>query len=174
MTKQPFLILCIGVSGSGKSTLAQKLARHLHAEFLEADDFHSIENKAHMAAGKPLNDAMREPWINDMCEHIKALGTEHKNCVLAYSGLRRAHRERFRHLGFNVLIILLEGSKALIAKRLQSRKAHFATSALLDSQFEAFEVPLNEPDIKVIRIDQPVSLILTEAKALANEFVSRN
>ncbi len=164
MSQQPILIICMGVSGSGKSTVAAKLARQLNYDFLEADDFHSPENKQHMAAGKALTDAMREPWINAMCERLKELGSEQHNCVLAYSGLRRAHRDRFRHLGFKVQFILLTGSKELIAKRMNARKTHFMPSSLLDSQFAAMEPPLNEPDIASIAIYAPVAKIYEQIR----------
>jgi gluconokinase len=125
---QPYLIISMGVSGSGKSTLAKRLAEQFDLPFFEADDFHSAENKAHMAAGKPLTDAMREPWIAHMCDTLKTTG---KSCVLAYSGLRRAHRQRFRELGFKTLFLHLHGEKALIAERMQARANHFMPSSLL-------------------------------------------
>ncbi|MEM6900072.1 MAG: gluconokinase, partial [Pseudomonadota bacterium] len=60
------LIICMGVSGSGKSTLAQSLATHFSLPFLEADDFHSIENRQKMASGIALTDKDREPWMMDI------------------------------------------------------------------------------------------------------------
>lgn len=171
MKDNPLLILCIGVSGCGKSTLAAKIARQLECEFMEADDFHSQENKAHMASGKPLTDAMREPWINAMCEHLLELKNNGKSCVLAYSGLKRAHRDKFRQLGFNTQFILLDGSKQLITKRMQSRKGHFMPTSLLDSQFSAMELPDNESDLVAISIDQPVSKVFAEAREIISALV---
>ena len=90
----PVLVISMGVSGCGKSTLAKHLAKKFGLAFLEADDFHSDENKAHMASGKPLTDAMREPWIASMCDNLRDHRERGESCVLAYSGLRRAHRAR--------------------------------------------------------------------------------
>ena len=119
---KPYLIISMGVSGSGKSTLALRLAEKFNLPFLEADDFHSDENKAHMAAGKSLTGEMREPWITNICHTIKSEG---KSCVLAYSGLRRGRRQRFRELGVRTLFLKLDGSMELIASRMKQRANHF-------------------------------------------------
>lgn len=165
---QPFIIISMGVSGSGKSTLAQLLAEQYDLPFLEADDFHSAENKAHMAAGKPLTDAMREPWIASICNTIK---TEGKSCVLAYSGLRRAHRQKFRELGFRTLFIKLDGSKELIAARMSERAGHFMPVSLLDSQFAAMEPPVDEPDMVIVSIDADIPTIVEHATKIAEDFI---
>lgn len=165
---QPYLIISMGVSGSGKSTLAELLAEKFDLPFLEADDFHSEENKAHMAAGKPLTDEMREPWIANICNTIK---TEGKSCVLAYSGLRRAHRQKFRELGFRTLFIKLDGSKELIAERMSERAGHFMPVSLLDSQFAAMEPPQDEPDMVVVSIDASIPAIVEQATKITEDFI---
>ncbi|MEM1167483.1 MAG: gluconokinase, partial [Planctomycetota bacterium] len=65
-------ILVMGVAGTGKSTIASGLAERLGAVFLEADDFHPESNRAKMASGVPLTDADREPWIEALCDAIRA------------------------------------------------------------------------------------------------------
>jgi gluconokinase len=166
---QPYLIISMGVSGSGKSTVAKMLAKEFDLPFLEADDFHSAENKAHMAAGKALTDAMREPWIASICDKIK---TDGKSCVLAYSGLRRAHRQKFRELGFKTLFLYLNGSKELIAKRMSERAGHFMPTSLLDSQFAAMEAPLDEPDMVMVGIEGSIDDIVAKATQLAIRFIA--
>jgi gluconokinase len=170
-TNNPVLIISMGVSGSGKSTLAQHLAKDTGFTFLEADDFHSAENRAHMAAGKPLTDAMREPWIADMCRTIKAKLDGGENCVLAYSGLRKAHRQKFRELGHPVMYIHLVGSKDVILERMKARTNHYFAPTMLDSQFDALEATDNEPDIVQISIERPISAITEDALELIKEFV---
>ncbi|OLI70112.1 AAA family ATPase, partial [Xanthomonas oryzae] len=59
----PLAIVVMGVSGSGKTTIAQALAAHYGFRFLDADDYHSVAARAQMAAGQPLTDAMRLPWV---------------------------------------------------------------------------------------------------------------
>jgi carbohydrate kinase (thermoresistant glucokinase family) len=54
----------MGVSGSGKSTVGQRVADELSLTFIEGDEFHSPENVRKMAAGLPLTDTDRAPWID--------------------------------------------------------------------------------------------------------------
>ena len=168
---QPYLIISMGVSGSGKSTVAEMLAQKFDLPFLEADDFHSAENKAHMAAGKALTDEMREPWIANICNTIKEEG---KSCVLAYSGLRRAHRQKFRELGFNTLFLYLNGSKELIAQRMSDRAGHFMPVSLLESQFASMDAPQDEPDMQLVSIDATIPEIVLNATQVANSFIAKH
>ncbi len=140
----PRLVVCMGVSGCGKSTLAQALATRLGWPMLEADDFHNETNRSHMAAGRPLTEAMREPWLASICSALRARGND---CVLACSALRRAHRERLRALGWNTRFLLLEINPEGARQRLQQRSGHFMPASLVDSQFETLEWPLGEADV---------------------------
>src|SRR4029453_11591831 len=56
-------IVVMGVAGSGKSTVGRILAHRLGWSFAEGDDFHSAANVAKMAAGTPLTDDDRRPWL---------------------------------------------------------------------------------------------------------------
>ena len=171
---KPVLIISMGVSGCGKSTLAALLAQQFGYTFLEADDFHSAENKAHMAAGKPLTDAMREPWINLMCHAIRDRLEAGESCVLAYSGLRKAHRQRFRELGHPVKFLHLAGEQSLIRQRMEARTNHFMPTGLLESQYQALESTDQEADVSSIRIDQPVPILVEQANSLVATFVAAN
>jgi len=51
--ESPVAVVVMGVAGAGKSTLAVAIAERLDAAFIEADDLHSAEAKAQMAAGVP-------------------------------------------------------------------------------------------------------------------------
>lgn len=164
----PYLIIGMGISGTGKSTLSKQLAKRLGLPFYEADDFHSPENKAWMASGKALTDDMRAPWIQSICD---ALSTDGQSCVLAYSGLRRAHRQKFRELGFRTLFIHLNGSKELIARRMRQRSGHFMPVELLNSQIASMEPALNEPDIVLVSIDDAIKNIVANAIQIVDDFV---
>lgn len=141
------LIIVMGVSGSGKSTLAEKIAGHYGLLFLDADDFHSPESRARMASGVPLTDAMRAPWVQAIRDYLQARGGENCSCVLAFSGLRRAHRDQLRLAGLQTLFIFLHGNKDIIHQRMLDRTNHFMDPDLLDSQFDSLELPDQEPDI---------------------------
>ncbi|KXI27126.1 gluconokinase [Paraglaciecola hydrolytica] len=167
------LIIVMGVSGCGKSSVGSTIAKDLGFQFIEADDHHSAAAKKHMAAGKPLTDAMREPWLQRLMDIISA--SPQQNTVMAYSGLRRKHRQRFRELGFDTLYVHLYGEQEVILRRMQKRKDHFMPTSLLASQYSALELPDAEPDVvtldigidlqhivervhAVIRLIQPLSL----------------
>lgn len=147
MSGRRALVVCMGVSGSGKSTLALDLSKRFDLEFLEADAFHSEENRRHMAAGLALTDTMRAPWIERLCTELAQRGRLNRDIVLAFSGLRRAHRARFRQLGFRTLFLHLRAERELIRGRMQDRRGHFASSGLLDSQFADLQATRGEGDV---------------------------
>ena len=62
-TSPPTTVVVMGVSGSGKTTVAERLAERLDWEFAEGDEFHPRANVEKMAAGHPLDDADRWPWL---------------------------------------------------------------------------------------------------------------
>jgi len=156
MTTDHSLLIVMGVSGVGKTTIGQSLAESLGFQFVEADDFHSSEAKARMGRGEPLDDAMRAPWIEALCAHLQACTG---SVVLAFSGLRSAHRSIFRELGFRVLYFHLSGDPTVLRQRLERRTGHFMSAALLDSQLDALQMP-ECSDVVSIGIDQPVGSIV--------------
>src|SRR6476661_41603 len=69
-TQQPVLVI-MGVSGSGKSTVAGILAGQLGWDLEEGDDLHPAANVAKMAAGIPLTDDDRWPWLDRVADWIR-------------------------------------------------------------------------------------------------------
>lgn len=162
--QQTFLVICFGVSGCGKSTLAQALAQRLGWHFVEADDFHSQQNKQHMASGRPLTDDMRNPWLARILEHLKESELAGRDTVLAFSGLRRQHRQALREqLGSELLFLHLRISRDQLAARLQQRKDHFMPASLMDSQFEALQDPSAETDVCQLEASQAVNDLLSSS-----------
>jgi gluconokinase len=130
--------IVMGVSGVGKTTIGQGFARQLGVPFYDADDFHPEGNKAKMAAGNPLQDEDRWPWLDILAAHIKDWKKD--GAVLACSALKESYRDRLQQ-HTTVVYIYLKASFALIFKRIQARKNHFFNPDLLDSQFDTLEVP---------------------------------
>ncbi|MFN7782814.1 MAG: gluconokinase [Lysobacterales bacterium] len=159
-TSGPRLVVCMGVSGCGKSTLARALSIRLGWAMLEADDFHNDVNRAHMASGQPLTEAMREPWLASICSALRARGSD---CVLACSALRRAHRGRLRALGWQTRFLMLEINPERARERLQQRSGHFMPASLVDSQFETLEWPLGEADVSRIDALMPARELVLQA-----------
>src|SRR5690625_7594905 len=86
----PSLVIVMGVWGAGKSTVSQALAERCGYVYLDADDFHSAEARAHMAAGKPLTDAMRVPWVAASCRHLRKPAAAGTGVGTACRGVRKA------------------------------------------------------------------------------------
>lgn len=147
---QPHAIVVMGVAGSGKTTLARSLARHYGDVFLDADDFHTPEARAQMAAGVPLADAQREPWVDALVAALQRHAREGRSTVLAFSGLRAAHRQRLRESGVPMRFVFLQAGPAVVAKRLAKRNDHFMPPELLASQFEALQPPAGDPGVVAV------------------------
>jgi gluconokinase len=164
---KPALVV-MGVSGCGKTTLARALADAWGATFLDADDFHSDEAKALMAAGKPLTDGMRQPWVARITADLQRRVADGARVSLAFSGLRRQHRDVLRAAGLPLRFLFLQGEAALIGERMRGRSGHYMPVSLLDSQFAALEEPVAEDDIVVLPVDLPPDVQLRRAlQALA-------
>lgn len=147
MPAQQHAIVVIGVAGSGKTTIARALAGHYGHVFLDADDYHAPDAKAQMASGVPLTDAQREPWIGVLEDELRKCVRPGRSCVLAFSGLRAAHRQRLREIGVPTRFVFLHAPPSVIAARLAQRRDHFMPVRLLDPQFDALELPTAEPDV---------------------------
>lgn len=153
----------MGVSGSGKTTLARALADAWGATFLDADDFHSDEARALMAAGEPLTDAMRQPWAARIAADLQRRAADGARVSLAFSGLRRQHRDVLRATGLPLRFLFLRGEAALIGQRMGERSGHYMPVSLLDSQFSTLEEPTAEDDVVVLPVDLPPDAQLRRA-----------
>lgn len=135
------IVIVMGVSGVGKTTIGQQLATDLGWQFIDGDDFHPTANVNKMQQGVPLTDADRLPWLMALQTAIADWLTHHHYKVLACSALKASYRNYLHANHPDVHWVYLQGDKALIRDRLQARTHHFMAPALLDSQFEALEVP---------------------------------
>lgn len=161
----PHAVVVMGVSGSGKTTIAKALAAHYGLVFLDADDFHSSEARAQMAAGTPLSDAQRLPWVQVLGRQLRMLADAGRSSVLAFSGLRREHRTLLRGCGVPMRFVFLHAPAAVIADRLGARAGHFMPPTLLDSQLQALQPPGDEPDVIAVDVTPPVAQVVADAIA---------
>ncbi|MEO1350807.1 MAG: gluconokinase [Cyanobacteria bacterium J06635_15] len=134
-------MIVMGVSGVGKTTTGQQLAADLGWQFIDGDDFHPEINIDKMRHGIPLTDGDRLPWLIALQAAIADWLTHHQNIVLACSALKANYRTYLHVDHPEVHWVYLRGDKDLIRDRLKARTHHFMSPALLDSQFEALEVP---------------------------------
>ncbi|WP_395242510.1 gluconokinase [Agromyces sp. MMS24-K17] len=144
-------LIVMGVSGSGKSTIGAALAAAFGVPFHDADDLHPAANKAKMAAGHPLDDDDRGPWLATVAALIGDELAAGRPVVVACSALKRRYRDRLVADAPGTVFVHLAGGRDLIADRQAGRTHEYMPASLLDSQFEAFE-PL-EPDERGIVVD---------------------
>lgn len=135
------VILIMGVAGSGKTTVGQALAAELGWIFADADDFHPPANVAKMAAGEPLTDADRAPWLAALRDFIAVRLRSGEKAVVACSALKQSYRAMLAPDRRQVPVVHLQGSPALIKARLGARRGHFLPPTLADSQFATLEPP---------------------------------
>src|SRR5438105_9015794 len=114
----------MGVSGSGKTTVGSLLARELHWDFADADDFHSVANIEKMSAGIPLTDADRAPWLDTLRALVARWIAEKKNAVLACSALKRSYRSVIQEAGL-VHFAYLKQDRDILSQRLLDRHHHY-------------------------------------------------
>jgi len=137
------IVVLMGVSGSGKTTIGGLLAERVGAVFADADDYHPAANKAKMAAGNPLNDDDRQPWLETLNALLRGWFGAGSGGVLACSALKEKYRATLA-AGMPegaVQFVLLDGSKELIAERLAQRQHEYMNPKLLESQLATLEKP---------------------------------
>ena len=154
-------IIIAGVSSSGKTTVAQTLARRIGARFLDADDFHPQANVAKMASGVPLDDEDRWPWLDRLNEALRQAAAKDEAVVLACSALKQSYRGRLVDGVAGLQLVLLTGSRELLAARAAARQHRYMPPSLLDSQLATLE-PLAPGGGWEIDVTPPVDEIVEE------------
>lgn len=127
-------VVVMGVSGSGKSTVGRAAAGRLGRAFVDADDLHPAANKRKMAAGVPLDDEDRAPWLEAVGERLAA-----GDVVVACSALRRSYRDALRAHAPQAAFVHLDGTREQLTERLAGRDHEYMPASLLDSQLATLE-----------------------------------
>ena len=168
---QPTGFIVMGVSGSGKSTVGQALAERLGWDFFDADDFHPPENIAKMAAGIPLDDSDRTPWLAALSDQLFTTLKAGRHPVLACSALKESYREKLLDGKAGVEVIYLKGSYELLWARMSGRQGHFMKPEMLKSQFAALEAPQTALILEIsMPLEEMLALVLEKRFGLAGGF----
>jgi gluconokinase len=139
------IVVLMGVSGSGKTTIGELLAGRLGWRFIEGDDYHPRENVAKMAAGIPLDDDDRWPWLDALNRRIR----HEREAIVTCSALKESYRRRLLAGVPEFRLVYLHAPKAVIAERVARRKHKYMPASLLDSQFATLEAPETATKIDV-------------------------
>lgn len=155
-------IVVMGVMAAGKTTLAQKLAAALALPFIEGDDLHAPESRAKLAAGAPLTDEDRWPWLARVGEALRTGG------VAACSALTHRYRDAIRTAaGRELLFVFLDAPREALQQRVATRPGHFASPALLKSQLTLLEPPGTDEQAITISPNTPLADIVARCRAWA-------
>jgi gluconokinase len=147
------IMIVMGVSSSGKSVTGAAIARRLHANFLDGDDFHPSQNKQKMRAGVALTDEDRWPWLATVARELREAAERKGVAVGACSALKRRYREYLtEQAGEPVLFVFLDGTQELIASRMAARHHEYMPTSLLASQFATLERPGPDENVLVTPI----------------------
>ena len=163
----PPLLVVMGVSGAGKSVIGSLLAERLGVQFADADDMHPASNVRAMAAGRPLTDDDRWPWLDAVGDALARASTS--GLVMACSALKRSYRDAIRAKARDARFVHLDGTPELLRARIGARTGHFMPAALLDSQLAALE-PLapDEPGMTVSIDQTPIEVVAQIAGRLGH------
>ncbi|MBX6389237.1 MAG: gluconokinase [Frankia sp.] len=180
---RPRVLVVTGVAGSGKTTVARAVAERLGWPYAEADDLHPRANIVKMAAGVPLTDSDRWPWLVTIAHWIRDRVRAGEPGVVTCSALRRRYRDILRagaaagaaqRPGAEdpLLFVYLRGSPELIGRRMAARRSHFMPTSLLDSQFAALEEPGPDEHALTVDVDRPPDALaraVTDALAAGDQ-----
>lgn len=140
-------IVVMGVQGAGKSTIGSLLAGRLGVAFVDGDRLHPEENVARMAAGIPLTDADRMPWLREVAR-VLAEGAD-EGIVVVCSALKRSYRDILREAAPQLFVVDPEGPMEVIAERIAARNHEYMPPELLQSQYDTLQ-PLQADEQGVV------------------------
>jgi carbohydrate kinase (thermoresistant glucokinase family) len=138
------VVIFAGPCGSGKSTIAQRLSKHFDAPFIEGDELHDPDDIVAMAAGTPLDDVSRGPWLDRLAQRafdtVATAGCE--RVFVSCSLLKKAYRDRL--LGHKlddvaVFFIDLQVEPEELVRRMRERGGHYMKEVMVQGQVAVYE-----------------------------------
>ncbi|GEB36954.1 gluconokinase [Gluconacetobacter liquefaciens] len=156
----PHVIVLMGVSGSGKTSVAEGLHNLLGWPFQEGDLLHPKANVDKMAAGIPLTDEDRLPWLGLCHAWIAERLADGGGGILTCSALKRSYRDILRGESRRVTFIYLDVPKTVLETRLARRQGHYMPPSLLPSQLATLEVPTPDEHALIVECEGPPAEVI--------------
>jgi gluconokinase len=156
------VVMVMGVAGSGKTTVGRALAVALGWKFRDADEFHPAANVAKMAAGLPLDDADRAPWLAAIRAYAAHCLANGENAIVTCSALKERYRRLLTLDPARIKWVYLRGDYGLLCRRLANRRGHFMKPDMLRSQLAALEPPR---DALVLDVAEPPKTLVRKIRA---------
>lgn len=162
----PRWLVVMGVSGSGKTTLGNELAEIMGLDYRDGDDLHPQANIDKMAAGDPLTDEDRWPWLRLVGQW---LADQEDGGIIGCSALKRVYRDVLREACPQVQFVHVHGDFDVLFERMGLRPGHFMPASLLQSQFDTLE-PLEDDETgRVFDVTRPAREIARDVAAWLDE-----
>ena len=119
-----------------------------------------------MAAGHPLTDEDRWPWLDTIAAWIDERVVAGEPAVVTCSALKKIYRDKLRRQG--VVFVYMQGTFDEAMERLSHRQGHFMKPSMLQSQFDILEEPGDDEIHVNIHIGQadPEHEVMSVAGAL--------
>ncbi|XP_075266648.1 putative gluconokinase isoform X2 [Opisthocomus hoazin] len=131
-----------------------------------------------MAAGTPLNDEDRIPWLCALHDILRREEASGQDAVLACSALKKMYRHVLvsgasaiesnqpeqpgENAALKILFVHLHGPIDVIAGRLEKRRGHFMPPELLKSQFDTLEPPTAPENFITVGLEKSLPEIVLE------------
>ncbi|ACI52110.1 carbohydrate kinase, thermoresistant glucokinase family [Gluconacetobacter diazotrophicus PA1 5] len=160
---RPQILVIMGVSGCGKTTVAEGLHNILGWPYQEGDLLHPRANVEKMAAGIPLTDEDRWPWLAQCRAWIEARIRDGGGGILTCSALKRAYRDVLRQGDMDpVVFVYLKVPESILKARLARRTGHYMPPSLLPSQLATLEEPTADEHALVIESENAPAEVIAK------------
>ena len=168
-------LVVMGVSGVGKSSVAAEIVSRTGWAFVEGDDLHPEANRAKMAAGTPLDDTDRWPWLRRIAAWIGEQEAAGRDAVVTCSALKRSYRDLLRDGHPSVRFVHLLAARELLQTRVDNRRGHYMPPSLLGSQLATLEpLDADEPGFGVDTDRTPSEIAADVLARIADERTSED
>ena len=132
-------LVLMGVSGCGKTAVGRLAAARLGWPYREGDELHPAANVAKMAAGHPLDDQDRWPWLQAVAAWIGEREQSCQDALITCSALKRSYRGLLSTDHPSVWFVHLDVDPDVLRARLRARRGHFMPPSLLESQLATLQ-----------------------------------